>query len=152
MRNANVALISRGGLSSCPAALQAFYLEQQKRQAERAKMAVMAQVVQASAPSDKAPVSVQPVSAQPPPTKPPVEQTMFRDEASARLHKQLSAPAGFVERLVPFWSNHFAVSAAKSGALRAVAGPFEREAIRPNVLGRFSSLLLSAESHPAMIL
>lgn len=174
MRTANIAVISGGGLPSCPAALQAFYLDQQQRQAERAKMAAAAQVVQASAPSGKEPASAQPVptklpaeqkavqasaasgkapvSTQPVPPKPPVEQTMFRDEASARLHKQLSAPVGFIERLVAFWSNHFAVSVAKSGALRASAGPFEREAIRPNVLARFSSLLLAAESHPAMIL
>lgn len=82
----------------------------------------------------------------------PVEQTLFRAEAEARLQKQLTARVGFVERLVAFWSNHFAVSAAKSGELRVAAGPFEREAIRPNVLGRFATLLRAAESHPAMIL
>jgi len=36
--------------------------------------------------------------------------------------------------------------------LRVAAGPFEREAIRPNVLGKFSALLRAAESHPAIIL
>ncbi len=83
---------------------------------------------------------------------PPVEQTLFRVEASARLQKQLQARVGFVERLVAFWSNHFAVSAAKSPELRVAAGPFEREAIRPNALGKFSTLLRAAETHPAMIL
>ena len=76
-----------------------------------------------------------------PPKKPGVQQDAFRAEAAARLEKQLQARAGFVERLVAFWSNHFAVSVAKSGELRAVAGAFEREAIRPNVLGPFSALL-----------
>ncbi len=33
-----------------------------------------------------------------------------------------------------------------------VAGSYEREAIRPHVLGSFSNLLLSVESHPAMLL
>ena len=36
--------------------------------------------------------------------------------------------------------------------MRVAAGPFEREAIRPNVLGKFSALLRAAETHPAMIL
>lgn len=144
---ANIALISGGGLLSGPAALQAFYLDQQQRRAERAKMAAMEQAGQSGASSGMAPGMAPPAR-----PKPAVEQTLFRDEAAARLHKQLNAPAGFIERLVLFWSNHFAVSVAKSQALRAAAGSFEREAIRPNVLGRFSLLLLAAESHPAMIL
>jgi uncharacterized protein (DUF1800 family) len=89
---------------------------------------------------------------EPPKRPPPVEQAQFLAEAQARLTKQLEARAGVVERLVAFWSNHFAVSVAKSGELRAEAGPFEREAIRPNVLGKFSKLLVAAETHPAMIL
>jgi uncharacterized protein (DUF1800 family) len=87
-----------------------------------------------------------------PPKPPPVEQELFRHEAEARLRNQLQARVGFVERLVAFWSNHFAVSVAKSNELRVAAGPFEREAIRPNVLGKFGALLRAAESHPAMIL
>ena len=34
---------------------------------------------------------------------------------------------------------------------RARRGAFEREAIRPNVRGRFADMLLAAESHPAML-
>jgi uncharacterized protein (DUF1800 family) len=90
--------------------------------------------------------------AKPEPPKPSVEQALFRDEAEARLQNQLQARVGLVERLVAFWSNHFAVSVAKSNELRIAAGPFEREAIRPNVLGKFRALLLAAESHPAMVL
>jgi uncharacterized protein (DUF1800 family) len=41
---------------------------------------------------------------------------------------------------------------AKGGPVLASAGAFEREAIRPNILGRFSSLVLAVESHPATIL
>jgi hypothetical protein len=49
--------------------------------------------------------------------------------------------------LVMFWSNHFGVSAAE-GAVRGLAA-YEREAIRPHVLGRFSNMLLiAAERHP----
>jgi uncharacterized protein (DUF1800 family) len=57
----------------------------------------------------------------------------------------------FVERLVHFWSNHFAISADKQ-PLAAIAGHYEQEAIRPHVLGSFYELLLAAVRHPAMIL
>ena len=43
------------------------------------------------------------------------------------------------------------MSVAKGQGLRATAGAFEREAIRPHVLGKFSDLLIAVESHPAMI-
>jgi uncharacterized protein (DUF1800 family) len=54
-----------------------------------------------------------------------------------------------VERLVWFWSNHFCISADKDAAM---VGAYEREAIRPHVLGRFADLLQAVESHPAMLL
>ena len=86
------------------------------------------------------------------PARPPSpEQTIFRDEAMARLRRAIEARAGFAERLVAFWSNHFCVSAAKGGIARVTAGCFEREAIRPHVLGKFSDMLVAVESHPAML-
>ena len=103
-------------------------------------------------PSAASPAAAKAEPPKAPASKPAVEQAQFLAEAQARLQKQLEARAGFVERLVAFWSNHFAVSVAKSGELRAAAGPFEREAIRPHALGKFSALLGAAESHPAMIL
>lgn len=57
----------------------------------------------------------------------------------------------FHERLVHFWSNHFAVSADKQ-PMPAVAGLYENEAIRPNIAGKFADLLIAVETHPAMIL
>ena len=56
----------------------------------------------------------------------------------------------FHERLVHFWSNHFAVSADKQ-PMPAVAGLYENEAIRPNITGNFADLLIACEQHPAMI-
>src|SRR5690606_25671831 len=70
---------------------------------------------------------------------------------AARLESALTTRAPFVERLVHFWANHFAVSADKV-QLVGMAGLLEFEAIRPNVLGRFGDLLLAAERHPAMLL
>ncbi|HZY12908.1 MAG TPA: DUF1800 family protein [Beijerinckiaceae bacterium] len=76
---------------------------------------------------------------------------VFRAEASARLRRALAARPGFVERLVAFWTNHFCVSTAKGDFVRISAGAFERDAIRPHVLGRFRDMLQAVESHPAML-
>ncbi|MGA8499029.1 MAG: DUF1800 family protein [Xanthobacteraceae bacterium] len=84
--------------------------------------------------------------AQPP--APPLPQQLLQDEAKARFDAALGADIGFVERLVWFWSNHFCISADK---IAEMTGPFEREAIRPHVLGRFGDLLLAVESHPGML-
>ncbi len=81
----------------------------------------------------------------------PMQQSIFREEARARIGRACAAPIGFVERLVAFWSNHFCVSVGKNDLGRATAGAFEREAIRPNVLGRFADMLLAVERHPAML-
>jgi uncharacterized protein (DUF1800 family) len=72
-------------------------------------------------------------------------------EASARFRESVSTDRPFVERLTQFWANHFAVSADKS-VLPALAGSYEREAIRPYVLGSFTDMLLATERHPAMLL
>jgi uncharacterized protein (DUF1800 family) len=79
---------------------------------------------------------------------PALPQQIYLAEAKARFDRALAADTGFVERLVWFWSNHFCVSADK---VRPLAGAFEREAIRPHVLGRFADMLLAVESHPAML-
>lgn len=84
-------------------------------------------------------------------SKPP-EPNPYRDEAQARFDLWATTGADFVERLVQFWSNHFALSVTKSGQVRFLAGAFEREAIRPNVLGNFTQMLLAVEKHPAMLL
>jgi uncharacterized protein (DUF1800 family) len=71
-------------------------------------------------------------------------------EMGARWQVALAAPIGFDERLVRFWSNHFAVSVDKRQAL-LYAAPMEREVIRPLAFGRFADLLLGVETHPAML-
>jgi uncharacterized protein (DUF1800 family) len=81
--------------------------------------------------------------------KVPLPQQIILGEAKARFDAAASAEIGFVERLVWFWSNHFCVAADKDVAM---VGAYEREAIRPNVLGRFADLLQAVESHPAMLL
>ncbi len=71
-------------------------------------------------------------------------------QAAARTRIALSTSVPFRERLVQFWTNHFAVSADKPICL-GTAGTLENEVIRPRVCGRFADLLGAVESHPAMI-
>ncbi|QNB14365.1 DUF1800 domain-containing protein [Paraburkholderia tropica] len=74
---------------------------------------------------------------------------VYRSAVNARLDSALQTDTPFVERLVHFWSNHFAVSVDKP-ALAGLAGSFEMEAIRPHVLGTFDALLVAVEQHAAM--
>ncbi len=74
----------------------------------------------------------------------------YLEQTAARYRTAARTDTPFHERLVHFWSNHFAVSADKQ-PLPAIAGLFENEAIRPNVVGKFVDLLRASEQHPAMI-
>jgi len=76
---------------------------------------------------------------------------IYASEVTARLQQAVTSERPFLERLTQFWANHFAVSIDKQ-FLAGLAGSFEREAIRPHVLGNFADLLLAAETHPAMLL
>jgi uncharacterized protein (DUF1800 family) len=75
----------------------------------------------------------------------------YLGDVTARFRAAVISERSFIERLVHFWSNHFAVSVDKLVVL-GLAGAMEREAIRPRVLGRFSDMLLAVEQHPAMLL
>jgi uncharacterized protein (DUF1800 family) len=90
-------------------------------------------------------------AAKPPPQPLNIIQKTYRAEALARLQRAVLADCGFAERLVAFWSNHFCISANKGELARMWAGSFEREAIRPHVLGRFADMLKAVEQHPAML-
>jgi uncharacterized protein (DUF1800 family) len=99
----------------------------------------------------------EPPSGAPPVGAPPaqpraaqIRRDAFVEEAAARFRHAATTDAAFLERLVMFWSNHFCVSANK-GSVRGIAGAYEREVIRPHVLGRFADMLLAVETHPAML-
>jgi uncharacterized protein (DUF1800 family) len=77
-------------------------------------------------------------------------QPHYHAQVLARAQSAVLTTRPFAERLVHFWSNHFAVSADK-GAIFGLAGTLENEAIRPHVNGRFVELLTAVEQHPAMI-
>jgi len=78
-------------------------------------------------------------------------RTQYQTQVTRRYKHAAATDAPFRERLVHFWTNHFAVSADKQ-AVTPLAGLFENEAIRPHVTGRFLDMLLAVEQHPAMIL
>jgi len=80
-----------------------------------------------------------------------LNRALYVSEATARLRAAVVSERPFVERLTHFWTNHFAVSIDKAVVL-GLAGSFEREAIRPHVLGNFTDMLLAVERHPAMLL
>src|SRR5262249_38758196 len=77
------------------------------------------------------------------------ERKNFLKEVKARNDAAFEADIGFAERLVWFWSNHFCVS---TEVVYNMAAGYEREAIRPHVLGRFGDMLLAAAGHPAMLI
>jgi len=59
--------------------------------------------------------------------------------------------------LVDFWFNHFNVfenmnvAPQPPNAVRTLLASYERDAIRPHVLGKFKDLLLATARHPAML-
>jgi uncharacterized protein (DUF1800 family) len=79
-----------------------------------------------------------------------VIRPVLTQAATARVNIALTSDTGFAERLVHFWSNHFAVSANKQ-QVTLLAGNYEFDAIRPHIMGNFFQLLWSAVRHPAML-
>ena len=71
-------------------------------------------------------------------------------DARSRLATAALTTRPFAERLQWFWANHFTVSVAK-GSARGLVGAFERDAVRPNIAGRFETLLFASTTHPAML-
>ena len=68
----------------------------------------------------------------------------------SRLYRALYSNRQLEEVLVDFWLNHFNVFNGK-GPARMLLTSYERDAIRPHVLGRFRDLLLATARHPAML-
>lgn len=153
-----VAIPSGENILSSPDAYHRLHVEQEQIQALR-KAEGQVREAQAS-PQPQAPMPSDANAMSEPKAKTTVDlmaerrqivREMFRAETVARVEAGTQARCGFSERLVLFWSNHFCISARKAGVVRVLAGPYEREAIRPHVFGRFADMLLAAEKHPAML-
>ena len=70
--------------------------------------------------------------------------------ASQKMLRATYSEAQLEEVLVDFWFNHFNVDARK-GPTRFMLTEYEREAIRPHVLGRFRDLLGATAHSSAML-
>ena len=78
------------------------------------------------------------------------------DAKEAKIFRALHSNRQLEEVLVDFWFNHFNVDQAKNvtqtqNLLYLLIGSYERDAIRPHVLGHFKDLLLATARHPAML-
>jgi uncharacterized protein (DUF1800 family) len=143
--------IDDAGLPTGEQALEKLYAYSAEQAEARARADALRGASEAMPAPAVAAAMITPPEAPKPPAPPnPVAET-FAAEALARFGAAFAAPVGYVERLVAFWSNHFCVSAAKGQNVRILAGAFEREAIRPFVLGRFADMLNAVERHPAML-
>lgn len=137
------------GLLPAPEAFHRLRIEQEQIKARReAKQSLSAADSKAGQPASERSMSSAAGLKEPLPN---VVRDVFQAETLARLKAANEPLAGFGERLVWFWSNHFCISARKAGVVRILAGAYEREVIRRHLFGRFEDMLLAAEKHPAML-
>jgi uncharacterized protein (DUF1800 family) len=78
------------------------------------------------------------------------------DVSEARMYRAVYSNRQLEEVLVAYWFNHFNVDSTKNVAMapnlgHVLIGSYERDAIRPHVLGHFKDLLLATARHPAML-
>jgi uncharacterized protein (DUF1800 family) len=79
-----------------------------------------------------------------------------QDLKEARIYRAVYSNRQLEEVLVDYWFNHFNVDSTKNVAMtqnmeQMLIGSYERDAIRPHVLGHFKDLLLATARHPAML-
>ena len=83
----------------------------------------------------------------------PMEKRPVRIAAelqAAKVVRAVTSERQLEEVMVEFWFNHFNVFAGK-GDVRWYVSAYEREAIRPYAMGRFSDLVRATAHHPAML-
>ncbi len=78
------------------------------------------------------------------------------DLKEARMYRAVYSNRQLEEVLVDYWFNHFNVDSTKNVGMaqnlgHLLIGSYERDAIRPHVLGHFKDLLLATARHPAML-
>ena len=76
--------------------------------------------------------------------------TKNADELITWLRLAAATKAPLHERLFLHWTNHFTIGAGK-GKSSLTAGSFQREAIRPFILGRFHDMAKAAILHASML-
>ena len=78
------------------------------------------------------------------------QQVIVSDLIEGKLYRAIYSDRQLEEVLTDFWFNHFNVYLNK-GAVRQMTTSYERDAIRPYVLGKFGDMLLATAQHPAML-
>jgi uncharacterized protein (DUF1800 family) len=78
------------------------------------------------------------------------QQLVHSELIENKLYRAIYSNRQLEEVLVDFWMNHFNVFNGK-GPVRAWLTSYERDAIRPHVLGHFKDMLLATARHPAML-
>ncbi len=79
-----------------------------------------------------------------------LQQGVVNEVIESKLQRAVLSNRQLQEVLVDFWFNHFNVSVTKN-QLRVLLPSYERDAIRPYVLGHFRDMLLATARHPAML-
>jgi uncharacterized protein (DUF1800 family) len=78
------------------------------------------------------------------------QSVVAQDLMAAKLFRAVYSNRELEEVLADFWYNHFNVFVEK-GADRYLVTAYERDAIRPHVLGKFEDLLRATAQSPAML-
>ena len=122
---------------------------QERRQRQRAKAEApdAATVPQSDAPATDAPAD------DPRPALSPAQRknrTVLADLEDAKILRAVYSERQLEAVLVDVWFNHFNVFAGK-GPTRSYVTEYERDVIRPHVLGRFRELLGATAKSPAML-
>ena len=78
------------------------------------------------------------------------QQVVARDLTEGKLLRAIYSNRQLEEVLTDFWFNHFNVYLDK-GADHFMVTEYERDAIRPHVLGKFRDLLEATAKSPAML-
>ena len=77
-------------------------------------------------------------------------QRIIAELHASRILRAVYSERQLQEVMVDFWTNHFNVFAGK-GADRWLLPSYDRDTIRPNALGKFSTLLQATAQSPAML-
>jgi uncharacterized protein (DUF1800 family) len=77
-------------------------------------------------------------------------QRVVAELSMAKLDRAIYSERQLYEQMVDFWFNHFNVYAGK-GADVWLLTAYERDAIRPNAMGKFRDLLEATAKSPAML-
>ncbi len=78
-------------------------------------------------------------------------QLVLDELQAAKVGRALISQRQLQEVMVDFWENHFSIFAGKGAPERYMLAAFERDAIRPNALGKFRDLVGAVAKSPAML-